>query len=99
MSFVFSPINTCKFIVFSRMTISWCKILSTNYETEFVRKIRCMLELVLSVVNVVAGDANSIRVGSGTNIQDHSLVSVDGSRFSGGSAPAVIGNKVTIGEC
>jgi hypothetical protein len=46
-----------------------------------------------------AGDANSIRVGSETNIQDHSLVTVGGSRFSGGSAPTVIGNKVTIGAC
>jgi carbonic anhydrase/acetyltransferase-like protein (isoleucine patch superfamily) len=41
----------------------------------------------------VTGDANSIRIGSGTNIQDHSLVTV------GSNAPAVIGNKVTIGEC
>lgn len=47
----------------------------------------------------MAGDANSIRVGSETNIQDHSLVTVGGSRFSGGIAPTVIGNKVTIGEC
>jgi len=55
--------------------------------------------MVLSVGNVVAGDTNSIRVGSETNIQDHSLVTVGGSRFIGGDASTVIGNKVTIGEC
>jgi carbonic anhydrase/acetyltransferase-like protein (isoleucine patch superfamily) len=47
---------------------------------------------------VLRGDANSIRVGSETNIQDHSLVTVGGSRLSGGNAPTVIGNKVTIGH-
>jgi carbonic anhydrase/acetyltransferase-like protein (isoleucine patch superfamily) len=43
---------------------------------------------------VLRGDTNSIRVGSETNIQDHSLVSVGGSR----SAPTVLGNKVTVGH-
>lgn len=52
-----------------------------------------MIEQVLSAVNFVAGDANSIRIGSDTNIQDHSLVTVGGSR-----APTVIGNNVTVGE-
>lgn len=47
---------------------------------------------------VLRGDASGIRVGSETNIQDHSLVSVGGSRFGGGHAPAVIGNRVTIGH-
>lgn len=53
-----------------------------------------MLELVLRAVNVLAGDANSIRVGSETNIQEHSSVTVGSMK-----APTVIGNKVTIGEC
>lgn len=47
---------------------------------------------------VLRGDTNSIRVGSETNIQDHSLVTVGGSRFIGGNASTVIGNKVTIGH-
>lgn len=49
--------------------------------------------------NYVTGDTNRIRIGSETNIQDHSLVTVGGSRFSAGNTSTVIGNKVTIGEC
>lgn len=55
--------------------------------------------MVLIVVIVVAGDASSIRIGSETNIQDHSLISVGGNPFSSGKYPTVIGNKVTVGEC
>lgn len=69
---------------------------STDYKTEST--ICFMIERFLGVVIFVAGDANSIKIGSETNIQDHSLVTVGGSRFSGGNAPTVIGNKVTIGE-
>jgi carbonic anhydrase/acetyltransferase-like protein (isoleucine patch superfamily) len=47
---------------------------------------------------VLRGDASSIRIGSETNIQEHSLVSVGGSPFSSGKSPTVIGNKVTIGH-
>jgi carbonic anhydrase/acetyltransferase-like protein (isoleucine patch superfamily) len=42
---------------------------------------------------VVRGDVNSIRIGARTNIQDLSLVHVQG-----GSYPTVIGNDVTVGH-
>lgn len=45
-----------------------------------------------------AGDANSISIGAGTNIQDNSLVHVAKSNLSGKVLPAVIGDNVTIGK-
>ena len=44
------------------------------------------------------GDVNSISIGSGTNIQDHSLVHVAKSNLPGKVHPTVIGNNVTVGE-
>ena len=44
------------------------------------------------------GDVNSISVGSGTNIQDNSLVHVAKSNLSGKVLPTIIGDNVTIGE-
>ncbi|KAK4744783.1 hypothetical protein SAY87_011095 [Trapa incisa] len=44
------------------------------------------------------GDANSISVGSGTNIQDNSLVLVAKSNLSGKVLPTTIGDNVTIGH-
>lgn len=44
------------------------------------------------------GDANSISVGAGTNIQDNSLVHVAKSNLSGKVLPTVIGDNVTIGK-
>lgn len=44
------------------------------------------------------GDVNSISVGSGTNIQDNSLVHVAKSNLSGKVLPTIIGNNVTIGK-
>lgn len=41
---------------------------------------------------------NSISVGSGTNIQDNSLVHVAKSNLSGKVQPTIIGNKVTVGK-
>lgn len=41
---------------------------------------------------------NSIRVGSGTNIQDNSLVHVAKSNLSGKVLPTIIGDNVTIGK-
>ncbi|KAK9165494.1 hypothetical protein Scep_000685 [Stephania cephalantha] len=47
---------------------------------------------------VLRGDVNSISVGSGTNIQDNSLVHVAKSNLSGKVLPTVIGDNVTIGH-
>ncbi|KAK6115326.1 hypothetical protein DH2020_007595 [Rehmannia glutinosa] len=44
------------------------------------------------------GDVNSISVGSGTNIQDNSLVHVAKSNLSGKVLPTIIGDNVTIGH-
>lgn len=44
-----------------------------------------------------AGDVNSISVGSGTNIQDNSLVHVAKSNLSGKVLPTIIGDNVTVG--
>lgn len=44
------------------------------------------------------GDVNSISVGSGTNIQDNSLVHVAKSNLSGKVLPTIIGDNVTVGE-
>ncbi|KAL6511777.1 Gamma carbonic anhydrase 2, mitochondrial [Orobanche gracilis] len=44
------------------------------------------------------GDVNSISVGSGTNIQDNSLVHVAKSNISGKVLPTIIGNNVTVGH-
>lgn len=45
-----------------------------------------------------AGDANSISVGAGTNIQDNALVHVAKSNLSGKVLPTVIGDNVTVGK-
>ncbi|KVI06549.1 Bacterial transferase hexapeptide repeat-containing protein [Cynara cardunculus var. scolymus] len=44
------------------------------------------------------GDVNSISIGSGTNIQDHSLVHVAKSNLPGKVLPIVIGDNVTVGH-
>ncbi|KAL9682645.1 hypothetical protein QQ045_014447 [Rhodiola kirilowii] len=47
---------------------------------------------------VVRGDVNSVSIGSGTNIQDNSLVHVAKSNLSGKVLPTTIGNNVTVGH-
>ncbi|KAL3514666.1 hypothetical protein ACH5RR_027383 [Cinchona calisaya] len=47
---------------------------------------------------VLRGDVNSISVGSGTNIQDNSLVHVAKPNLSGKVLPTIIGDNVTIGH-
>ncbi|KAK1422250.1 hypothetical protein QVD17_25230 [Tagetes erecta] len=47
---------------------------------------------------VLRGDVNSISIGSGTNIQDHSLVHVAKSNLPGKVHPIVIGDNVTVGH-
>ncbi|GJN06336.1 hypothetical protein PR202_ga24057 [Eleusine coracana subsp. coracana] len=47
---------------------------------------------------VLRGDANSIQIGSGTNIQDNSLVHVAKSNLSGKVFPTIIGDNVTVGH-
>ncbi|KAL6227140.1 hypothetical protein ACLB2K_001099 [Fragaria x ananassa] len=44
------------------------------------------------------GDANSISIGSGTNIQDNSLVHVAKSNLDGKVLPTIIGDNVTVGH-
>ncbi|KAK4417445.1 Gamma carbonic anhydrase 1, mitochondrial [Sesamum alatum] len=44
------------------------------------------------------GDVNSISIGSGTNIQDNSLVHVAKSNLSGKVLPILIGDNVTVGH-
>ena len=41
---------------------------------------------------------NNIRVGSGTNIQDNSLVHVAKSNLAGKVLPTIIGDNVTVGK-
>ncbi|MQL78861.1 hypothetical protein Taro_011311 [Colocasia esculenta] len=53
---------------------------------------------VLRVLIHSPGDVNSIRVGSGTNIQDNSLVHVAKSNLAGKVLPTIIGDSVTIGH-
>ncbi|CAN7126043.1 unnamed protein product [Brassica rapa subsp. narinosa] len=45
---------------------------------------------------VLRGDANTITVGAGTNIQDNSLVHVAQSNLNGKVLPTLIGDNVTI---
>lgn len=45
-----------------------------------------------------SGDVNSISIGSGTNIQDNSLVHVAKSNLAGKVLPTIIGDNVTVGE-
>ncbi|KAG9139701.1 hypothetical protein Leryth_023288 [Lithospermum erythrorhizon] len=47
---------------------------------------------------VLRGDANSISIGSGTNIQDNSLVHVAKSNLAGKVLPTIIGDNVTVGH-
>nr|GMC50396.1 gamma carbonic anhydrase 2, mitochondrial [Ipomoea batatas]GMC56080.1 gamma carbonic anhydrase 2, mitochondrial [Ipomoea batatas] len=47
---------------------------------------------------VLRGDVNSIHVGSGTNIQDNSLILVEESELCGKGLPTIIGDNVTIGH-
>nr|GEW27887.1 gamma carbonic anhydrase 1, mitochondrial-like [Tanacetum cinerariifolium]GEW31987.1 gamma carbonic anhydrase 1, mitochondrial-like [Tanacetum cinerariifolium] len=44
------------------------------------------------------GDVNNISIGSGTNIQDHSLVHVAKSNLPGKVHPTVIGDNVIVDE-
>ncbi|KAL6598785.1 hypothetical protein ACP70R_046045 [Stipagrostis hirtigluma subsp. patula] len=46
----------------------------------------------------ICRDANSIQIGSGTNIQDNSLVHVAKSNLSGKVFPTIIGDNVTVGH-
>uniref|UniRef100_A0A0E0JH73 Uncharacterized protein n=1 Tax=Oryza punctata TaxID=4537 RepID=A0A0E0JH73_ORYPU len=47
---------------------------------------------------VLRGDANNVQIGSGTNIQDNSLVHVAKSNLSGKVFPTIIGDNVTVGH-
>ncbi|KAJ8443674.1 hypothetical protein Cgig2_019656 [Carnegiea gigantea] len=44
------------------------------------------------------GDVNSISIGSGTNIQDNSLVHVAKTNLAGKILPTIIGDNVTVGH-
>lgn len=47
---------------------------------------------------LLAGDVNSVSIGTGTNIQDNSLVHVAKSNLTGKVLPTIVGNNVTVGE-
>jgi carbonic anhydrase/acetyltransferase-like protein (isoleucine patch superfamily) len=47
---------------------------------------------------VLRGDANSIRVGARTNIQDGTVIHVNSEREGGGATKTVIGDDVTVGH-
>lgn len=47
---------------------------------------------------VLRGDVNNISIGTGTNIQDNSLVHVAKSNLAGKVLPTIIGNNVTVGH-
>ncbi|KAH6756005.1 gamma carbonic anhydrase 1 [Perilla frutescens var. hirtella] len=47
---------------------------------------------------VLRGDVNSVSIGSGTNIQDNSLVHVAKSNLAGKVLPTLIGDNVTVGH-
>lgn len=47
---------------------------------------------------VLRGDVNYINIGSGTNIQDNSLVHVAKSNLAGKVLPTIIGDNVTVGH-
>jgi hypothetical protein len=47
---------------------------------------------------LISGDANNVQVGSGTNIQDNSVVHVAKSNLSGKVFPTIIGDNVTVGK-
>ncbi|EPS71345.1 hypothetical protein M569_03414 [Genlisea aurea] len=47
---------------------------------------------------VLRGDAKHVGIGTGTNIQDNSLVHVAKSNLTGKVLPTVIGNNVTVGH-
>ncbi|CAO2828110.1 unnamed protein product [Amaranthus hypochondriacus] len=47
---------------------------------------------------VLRGDVNSISIGSGTNIQDNSLVHVAKSNLAGKVLPTIVGDNVTVGH-
>jgi hypothetical protein len=51
-----------------------------------------------SLKYLISGDANNVQIGSGTNIQDNSVVHVAKSNLSGKVFPTIIGNNVTVGK-
>uniref|UniRef100_M4DC56 Uncharacterized protein n=1 Tax=Brassica campestris TaxID=3711 RepID=M4DC56_BRACM len=57
---------------------------------------RC--EIAGTHCNFCAGDVNNISVGSGTNIQDNSLVHVAKTNLAGKVLPTTIGDNVTVGH-
>lgn len=58
-----------------------------------------MLYVFIILQNLLCiGDVNSVSIGSGTNIQDNSLVHVAKSNLSGKVLPTIIGDNVTVGE-
>jgi UDP-3-O-[3-hydroxymyristoyl] glucosamine N-acyltransferase len=47
--------------------------------------------------SILRGDVNSIRIGSGSNIQDNSLIHVAKTNISGNVLPTIIGSNVPFG--
>ncbi|KAK3425362.1 hypothetical protein EUGRSUZ_F01883 [Eucalyptus grandis] len=61
-------------------------------------RVPLLLEMCKLGEDHLSGDVNSISVGSGTNIQDNSLVHVAKSNLSGKVLPTIIGDNVTVGH-
>lgn len=57
-----------------------------------------VISLFILIYFLLIGDVNYISVGSGSNIQDNSLVHVAKSNVGGKVLPTVIGDNVTIGD-
>jgi gamma-carbonic anhydrase len=56
------------------------------------------IDVINSVTSLYAGDVNTVSIGSGTNIQDNSLVHVAKSNLAGKVFPTIIGDNVTVGN-
>lgn len=100
-SMFFFPMNLCLVLA---LLIDWVLYLGecTTGNMSFVAESMLWKFKSLHIISwkyfLWIGDVNSISVGSGTNIQDNSLVHVAKSNLSGKVLPTIIGDNVTVGE-
>ncbi|MBA0734013.1 hypothetical protein Gogos_017966 [Gossypium gossypioides] len=78
-------------------------IFTSTYHSSPIKEIEFWVKKIFRTIVFLPqmkspGDVNSISVGSGTNIQDNSLVHVAKSNLSGKVLPTNIGNNVTVGH-
>jgi hypothetical protein len=72
------------------------KLLISIYDPVFQLLLLLLSTSILTYL--ISGDANNVQIGSGTNIQDNSLVHVAKSNLSGKVFPTIIGDNVTVGK-